>query len=202
MLAAEVDLQPDLGVDLLTQELPLGTEFDESRVPCPGPLLGGNHDFLRVANVQPDQRGFQTLKQAPPAHDHRDFEVHFLLIELALFLRDLIVGRVEEGLGPVWIHGPGVVFDPDDVSFLNRFRRHRLTPGWPWKRCFRLKVAGPWRGIDDVEGAPIESTGRHFTIPMATEIRLYRFRIVTSVTPATSATSFCVHGLLQRIAEM
>src|SRR2546421_142835 len=39
-------------------------------------------------------------------------------------------------------------------------------------------------------------------MPIATEIRLYRFRIVTSVTPATSATSFWVHGLLHRMAEM
>jgi len=42
----------------------------------------------------------------------------------------------------------------------------------------------------------------HFTMPMATEMRLYRFRIVTSVTPATSATSFWVHGLAERIAAM
>src|SRR5437879_12533842 len=149
MLAAKVDLHPDLRVDLLTQELPLRPEFDESRVPCPGTLLGGNHDLLPVADVHPDQRGLQTLEQAPPPPDHRDFEVHFLLIELALFLRDLIVGRVEEGLGSVRIHGPSVVIDPDDVPFLNRFRRHRLTPGWPWKRCFPLKVAGHRRGIDD-----------------------------------------------------
>src|SRR6266571_1141439 len=52
--------------------------------------------------------------------------------------------------------------------------------------------------------AKINSSRRtpYLTMPIATEIRLYRFRIVTSVTPATSATSFWVQGLLQRIAEM
>src|SRR5436309_11952071 len=61
-------------------------------------------------------------------------------------------------------------------------------------------ATGPGLSVQGLPGPPLGPG--HFTMPMATEMRLYRFRIVTSVTPATSATSFWVHGLAERIAAM
>src|SRR6266705_1643219 len=85
-------------------------------------------------------------------------------------------------------------------SRLGRFGR-RGDPVFPIVR-FDLVLH---RALTDLLPAARSNRSRripYLTMPIATEMRLYRFRIVTSVTPATSATSFWVQGLLQRIAEM
>src|SRR3989441_2224427 len=192
VLPADRDFESDLGTDFLPQELPLGAQLDEAWVSDSGALFRRNQDLGRLPGLRPDEGGLQAFEQAPAADDDRDLDVDFLLVELALLLRDLIVRRVEEGQGPVRVHRPGVVLNPDDVPFLDLVRDHRLTARRFRKSRTRLNLTGAALGAPD---------GHRF-MPIATEIRLYRFRIVTSVTPATSATSFCVHGLLHRIAEM
>src|SRR3970040_726428 len=78
-------------------------------------------------------------------------------------------------------------FGGSDVAVLGRF----------FDAVARVRAIGAPSGssLDDVAAYAAGSFS-----PIALEIRLYRFRIVTSVTPATSATSFCVRGLLHSIA--
>ena len=81
----------------MPQELPLGAEFDEARISDSCALFRGNEDLDCLPDLSPDERGFQAFEQPPTADDDRDFDVHLLLVELALLLRNLIVGRVKEG---------------------------------------------------------------------------------------------------------
>src|SRR5712691_5603368 len=89
----------------------------------------------------------------------RDLHVHFLFVELALLLRDLIVGRVEEGLGPVGVHRPGVVLEPDDVPFFDPVRSHWLTARVVRKGRFCLNLTGAARSPSlhhaDRDGDPL-----------------------------------------------
>src|SRR6266581_1824703 len=191
MLPADGDLHPDFRVDLLPQELPFRPKLNEPWIPRPGAFLRRDQDLLLFAEFRFEEGLLEAFEEPTAADDDGDLHVDFLLVELALLLRDLVMGRVEEGLGPVRVDRPGVVLEPDDVPLLDRLGNQPLTAGLVRKGRTRLNLAGApcWR-------AP------HLFIPIATEIRLYRFRIVTSVTPATSATSFCVHGLFERIAAM
>src|SRR5207249_7962317 len=52
VLAANEDLHPDLGVDLLTEELPLRPQFDEPRIAGSGPLVRGDDDLLRLRSEE------------------------------------------------------------------------------------------------------------------------------------------------------
>src|SRR2546426_11836753 len=95
-------------------------KLDEPRVSDPCTFFRGNQHLNGLPDLRPNEGGLEAFEQATTADDHGDLDVDFLLIELPLFLRDLVVGRVEESQGPVRIHRPGVVLNPDDVPFLDR----------------------------------------------------------------------------------
>src|SRR6267378_4943545 len=92
MLPADRDFQSDLGADFLSQELPFGTELDEAWVTDSGALFRGNQDLDCLPDLRPDEGGLQAFEQPPAADDDRDLDVDFLLVELALLLRDLVMG--------------------------------------------------------------------------------------------------------------
>ena len=105
----------------------LGAEFDEPRVPSARRLLRRNHDLLDVPDLAPEEGVLEAQEEPALAHDDGLLRVDLLLLELVLLLRDLLMGRVEEGLRPAGVHRVGVVLEPDDVSLLNGIRSHALT---------------------------------------------------------------------------
>src|SRR2546426_9988678 len=117
---ADRDFQPDFRADLLPEKFPFRAKLDEPRVSDPCTFFRGNQHLNGLPDLRPNEGGLEAFEQATTADDHGDLDVDFLLIELPLFLRDLVVGRVEESQGPVRIHRPGVVLNPDDVPFLDR----------------------------------------------------------------------------------
>src|SRR2546425_1125019 len=121
---ADRDFLPDFRADLLPEKFPFRAKLDEPRVSDPCTLLRGNQHLDRLPDLRPDEGRFEAFEQPTSADDHGDLDVDFLLVELPLFLGGLVVGRVEEGQGPVGIHRPGVVINPDDVPFLDRFGGH------------------------------------------------------------------------------
>src|SRR5207253_8879055 len=141
-LPADGDFHPDLGIDLLSEELPLRLEFHEPRIANPRALLRGDDHLFPLADLRSDEGRVEAFEEPPLPDDHRALDVDLLLFELALFLRDFVMRCVEEGLPPVRVHRPGVVLEPDDVSLLNRVRGHPLTAGCPGKSPSRLKIAG------------------------------------------------------------
>ena len=127
MLAADGNFHPDFRVDLLTEELSLGPQFDEPRIAGPGPLVRGDDDLLRLADLGADERGVEALEEPALSDDDRRLDVDLLLVELAFFLRDLVMGRVEKSLGPVRVDRPGIVLEPSNVALFDRLGDQPLT---------------------------------------------------------------------------
>src|SRR5438132_7300145 len=86
----------------------------------PGPLVRGDDDLLRLADLGADERGVEALEEPALSDDDRRLDVDLLLVELAFFLRDLVMGRVEKSLGPVRVDRPGIVLEPSNVALFDR----------------------------------------------------------------------------------
>ena len=97
------------------------------RIAGPGPLVRGDDDLLRLADLGADERGVEALEEPALSDDDRRLDVDLLLVELAFFLRDLVMGRVEKSLGPVRVDRPGIVLEPSNVALFDRLGDQPLT---------------------------------------------------------------------------